>query len=92
MLCPLRPCLAGTFHSRRCGAGFQACCIADFQVGSTPDVSERRRFGNLRYGRLGSLRYEAWLGLRALNHEKSGLAPALAGLARFFVAAESARR
>ena len=43
--------------------GFQTCCIADFQVcGPSPTQTRSeqpgaRRFGNLRHGRLGSLRY-----------------------------------
>jgi hypothetical protein len=48
------------------GAGFQACGIADFPVGNASSSSWVRRFGNLRYSRLGSLRYgarRAWLGL-----------------------------
>jgi hypothetical protein len=40
-------------------AGFQTCCIADIHVGTPWNLSAfpLRRFGNLRYGRLGSLRY-----------------------------------
>jgi hypothetical protein len=40
-------------------AGFQTCCIADIHVGSSSNCTPFAlcRFGNLRYGRLGSLRY-----------------------------------
>jgi len=46
-----------------CGAGFQACCIPDFQVGSAWINCGARRFRNLRYRRLGSLRYGTALAL-----------------------------
>jgi len=38
-------------------AGFQTCCIADFQVGQRHVVRIGSGFGNPRYSRLGSLRY-----------------------------------
>jgi hypothetical protein len=38
-------------------AGFQTCCVADFQVGGTSGSHGRSGFGNPRYSRLGSLRY-----------------------------------
>ena len=46
-----------------CSAGFQTCCIADFEVGSPLECSGSRdiwsacRFGNPRYSRFGNLRY-----------------------------------
>ena len=44
-------------------AGFQTCCIADFQIGGASELQARAAsttasgFGNPRYSRLGSLRY-----------------------------------
>jgi spore coat protein H len=40
-------------------AGFQTCRTADFQIGIAPVLAGTRRLGNLRYSRLGSLRYLA---------------------------------
>ena len=42
----------------RCSAGFQTCCVADFQIGRASKMRGVRRFRNLRYGRLGRLRYQ----------------------------------
>jgi len=47
----------------RCGpagrsAGFQACCIADSQIGGRPEVAGAPQVRNLRHSRLGNLRYD----------------------------------
>jgi hypothetical protein len=39
---------------RRCSAGFQTCCIADFQIGRPGALCG---FRNPRHSRLGSVRY-----------------------------------
>ena len=44
---------------RMSSAGFQTCCVADFQVGMMNGCREVSGFGNPRYSRLGSLRYFA---------------------------------
>jgi hypothetical protein len=49
--CPAAP------TARNRSAGFQTCCIADFQIGWAFDCRAPGRFGNRRYSRLGSLRY-----------------------------------
>ena len=56
--------LARIFHSwfggrkeNRRTAGFQTCCLADFQIGRASKSRGVRGFGNPRYSRLGSLRY-----------------------------------
>jgi len=46
-----------TLIQRLRSAGFQACCVADFQVGRPAERMLRRQVRNLRYSRLGSLRY-----------------------------------
>ena len=43
---------------QNCSAGFQTCCIADFQVGQRICLRTVRGFGNPRHSRLGSLRYD----------------------------------
>ena len=59
---PVSTCLAWALPPGR-SAGFQTCSIADFQVGRAWKFAAcrgclaLRRFGNLRYSRLGSLRY-----------------------------------
>jgi hypothetical protein len=52
-------------------AGFQTCCIADIHVGKPRNLSPftRRRFGNPRYGRLGSLRYLVGHGVDSVREE-----------------------
>lgn len=45
-------------QSERRSAGFQTCCDADFQIGRARNVFWPRRFENLRYSRLGGLRYQ----------------------------------
>ena len=42
--------------NRDCSAGFQTCCVADFQVGRVLERRTRGGFGNPRHSRLGSLR------------------------------------
>ena len=49
-------CFDGRGQNRR-SAGFQTCCIADFQIGRVSQWRGVRGFGNPRYSRLGSLRY-----------------------------------
>ena len=83
--------LTADFQSRLarvCSAGFQTCCIADFQIGS-PSASLRPfnsrslgGFGNPRYSRLGSLRYIAAAQYALLHFHSSARAhsPALTGL------------
>jgi outer membrane lipoprotein carrier protein len=44
---------------RMSSAGFQTCCVADFQVGMINGCRAVSGFGNPRYSRLGSLRYFA---------------------------------
>ncbi len=51
----------------RCSAGFQTCCIADFQIGRASDFATVRGFGNPRYSRLGGLRYVLVLGQQTLT-------------------------
>ena len=46
-------------------AGFQTCCIADFQVGFAAIAV--RGFGNPRHGRLGSLRHTKQLHAHAMH-------------------------
>ena len=58
-------------------AGFQTCCLADFQIGRASNGRGVRGFGNPRYSRLGSLRYGfAWelSGVAALALLAGGLA------------------
>jgi hypothetical protein len=47
-------------------AGFQTCCVADFQVGKTNGSHTGSGFGNPRHSRLGSPRYLG-CGLTALS-------------------------
>ena len=59
-------------HGASRSAGFQTCCIADFQIGRAAEFRARaadrgvaggraaRGFGNPRHSRLGSLRYLGW--------------------------------
>ena len=50
-------------------AGFQTCCVADFQVGNAWKLRTIRGFGNPRHSRLGSLRYAD----RVLQRSPKGL-------------------
>jgi arylsulfatase A-like enzyme len=47
-------------------AGFQTCCVADFQVGETNGSHPGSGFGNPRHSRLGSPRYFDCGGSRVL--------------------------
>src|SRR6266581_757383 len=51
--------LARLFHTLLRSAGFQACCVADFQVGGPSKSLARPQVRNLRYSRLGSLCYKS---------------------------------
>jgi len=42
----------------RSSADFQVCCIAGFQTRQPHAVDTPRRFGNRRYSRFGTLRYD----------------------------------
>ena len=60
LLCPEVFVACANFVTRqRLGrsAGFQTCCIADFQIGGGVRRGAVGGFGNPRYSRLGSLRY-----------------------------------
>jgi len=52
-----------TLAATRCksaarSAGFQACCIADSQIGGWPELAGASQVRNLRHSRFGNLRYD----------------------------------
>jgi len=54
---------SGKVAATRCksagrSAGFQACCIADFQIGGRPELAGASQVRNLRHSRFGNLRYD----------------------------------
>ena len=57
-----------TFSQR--SAGFQTCCIADFQAGGAWKLRKTGGFGNPRYGRLGSPRYKKRKVFHALGNNR----------------------
>src|SRR4051812_45571535 len=59
----------GVYWGRR-SAGFQTCCIADFQIGMPFAKPLACRFRNLRHSRLGSLRYLEINAVRKLTNNE----------------------